>query len=201
MDRTMVADALKQFNKSAIMELSRGHFEKALELFRHSARIEESLGLRGEQARTLYNIANAFFIMHDAEQALQNCREAAVLFEQERMQSDLMRAKLLEGTILVFMKQADQARKVLDDALRKADSDEIRAEAYIQLHHVSQLEGDFGKSQELISRAIRCLESCQRADRLKAALSMRAALFVARNRKDLAAMDLNRIASLEEEQE
>jgi hypothetical protein len=124
-----------------------------------------------------------------------------VLFEQERMQSDLIRAKLLEGTILVSMKQADQARKVLDDALRNADSEEIRAEAYVQLHHVSRLEGDSGKSQELISRAIRCLESCQRPDRLKAALSMRAALFIARNRKDLAAMDLNRIASLEKEPE
>lgn len=199
MDKNIIAETLLHCNKSAIMQLSQGNYEKALQFFRESYAIEDELLFGREKAQTLVNIANTELLLKEPEKALRSSQEAAILFEGLKCRQDYLRTLLLMGIIQIFLKNSKKATQILDDVIRKADMDDIKGEAYLNLHTIYLAEENKYKAQDSITKAIQFFERSKKKDRLKLALEKRAEFFRGLKRNDLAAMDLNKMKSLDDE--
>ncbi len=199
-DQRVIVNALMQYNKSAVLELSEGRYEQALEFFRLSLDLEKELGLERYYAQTLMNLANTCLLLKDADRGLAYVLEAVQTFARINCRSDYLRARLLEGFLYLNRKEDGRAQPVLEEVLRKADSDELKGEAYLLLYRLYMQRQKLSQAQDSISRAISFLERSGAREKLLQALNARAAFFSRQNKERLAAMDQNRIQMLLEEE-
>lgn len=195
MDKNIIADTLINYNKMAIMELTQGNYDKALQLFKKSYFIEKEMKFSKEKAKTLINIANMEMLLNEPEKALESSQEALTIFERLNSSVDYIQTLLLMGTIYIFLKDSKKAEDILYKVIRKTSSDDIKGEAYYGLHNIYIEDKNNYKAQDSISRSIQHFERSKNDEKLKQALERRAEFFKSINRNDLAWMDLNKINS------
>lgn len=196
MSKNIIADTLLNYNKIAVMELTRGNYDKALQLFKESYIIENEMKLIREKAKTLVNIANTEILLHEPEKALKSSEEAIILFDQLNCREDYSRTLLLMGMIYIFLKNTKKAAEIFYEVIQKSDADDIKGEAYYCLHRIFTEDKNNYKAQDSITKSIQYFEKSKKNTRLKDALQKRANFFKGINRNDLAAMDINKINCL-----
>ena len=201
MNKNIISDTLLNYNKSAIMELTRGNYDKALQFFKQSYFIENEMNFFKEKAKTLINIANTEMLLNEPEKALESSEEALIIFDRLGSSGDHMQTLLLMGKLYFFLKNTKKAEKALYEVVQKSNNYEIKGEAYYSLHLIYIEDKDNYKAQETITKAIQYFERNKKNEMLKQALQKRANFFKGLNRNDLASMDLNKIKSLDNSME
>jgi len=199
--KNIIAETLLFYNKSAVLELSRGNYANALELFRESWLIENEMGLHQQKAQTLMNIANTELLMGELDKALSSAEEAAEIFAKQKCRRDHLQALLLTGIIYAHRQDHKNALRRLEEVIRKSDADDQKGEAYLILYHLYRTEENRGQAQDTITKAIQFFDRSGKTDRLKLAFEKRAAFFQELKKNDLAAIDLNRSKSLSQDDE
>lgn len=195
MNKNVIADTLLNYNKDAVMELTQGNYDKALQLFKKSYFIENEMNFSKEKAQTLINISNTEMLLNEPEKALESSEEALIIFEKLACARDYARTLILMGTIYFFLKNNKKAEEIFYKVIQKSNNDEMKGEAYYSLYHIYMEDKNNYKAQESITKSIQYFEKDKKEERLKQALQKRAELFKALNRNDLAWMDLNKIKS------
>lgn len=201
MSKNIIADTLLDYNKIAIMEIHQGNFEKALETFKKSYFIESELNFVKEKAQTLVNIANTEMLLNEPTQALESLKEALGILEKSRATKDYNQTLFLMGTIYIALEDIKEAEKALYKVVQKTDSDDMKGEAYFNLHNVYLKDSNNYKAQDSITKSIQHFERSKNTERLKQAFQSRAEFFKILNRKDLAAMDLNKVKLFDNDME
>jgi len=199
--KNIIAETLLYYNKSAVLELSRGNYADALELFRKSQLIEQEMGLHQQKAQTMMNSANTELLLGELDKALSFAEEAAEIFAKQKCRRDHLQALLLTGFIYAQRKDHKNALRRLEEVIRKSDTDDQKGEAYLALYHLYLTEEKRGQAQEAITKAVQFFDKGGKIDRLKLALEKRAAFFQELKKNDLAAIDLNRSKSLSQDEE
>lgn len=201
MNKNIIAETLLNYNKSAIMELTQGNYDKALLIFKKSYFIENQMNFAKEKAKTLVNIANTEMLLNKPEEALESSEEALLIFKELRCKGDYLQALVLIGKICFFLKDMKKAEKTFNELVKNSKTDEMKAEAYYHLHNVYIEDKDNYRAQETITKSIQYFEKGKKDERLKQALQKRADFFKGLNRDDLAWMDLNKIKFLDNSME
>ena len=197
MNKNIISDTLLNYNKQAIMELTRGNYDKALQLFKQSYFIENEMNFLKEKAKTLVNISNTEMLLNQPEKSLESSAEALIIFEKMGYSEDYIRTLLLMGKIYLFLKNTKKAEEAIYEVVQKSNIDEIKGEAYYSLYNIYIEDKNNYKAQESITKSIQHFERSKKNESLKQALQKRAEFFKGLKRNDLASMDLNKIKSLD----
>lgn len=197
MSKNIIAETLLNYNKTAIMELTQGNYDNALEIFKKSYFIENQMKFDKEKAKTLINIANTEMLLNKPEKALESSEEALLIFKDLRCYEDYLQTLLLIGKVSFFLKDTKKTQKVFNELIKKSKTDEMKAEAYYNLYDMYIEEKNNFKAQVSITKSIEYFEKSKKDEKLKLALQKRADFFKGLNRNDLAWMDLNKIKSLD----
>ena len=99
MDNELAAKTLVHLNQLAMEEIRRQNYPHAIGYFTQSLVLEEKLGLKAQMAESFYNMAGAYFLMEDYEQALRKAQMAETIFKQEGKTEDTQKTLDMIGEI------------------------------------------------------------------------------------------------------
>lgn len=100
MEREKVAATLKMLNQMAIKEIREQNYHQALNFFKQSLYLEESLGLEVSMAQSFYNLASTYFLLEEYQEAKQKIKFALILFQKNDLKQDYEKALALEEKLL-----------------------------------------------------------------------------------------------------
>ena len=163
-NKNIIADTLLNYNKSGIMELTRGNYQEALHFFKRSYFVEKEMKLLKEQGKTLVNIANTEMLLNEPEEALKSSQEALDIFNHLHANKEYISTLLFMGTIYLFLKDIKKGENLLHEVIRKSTSDDIKGEAYYSLHHIYIENKNNYKAQDSITRSIQYFERNKKDD-------------------------------------
>ena len=92
MDKELAANTMINLNQLAIQEIRQKNYQRAIGYFTQSLVLEEKLGMKAQMAESFYNMAGAYYLMEDYEQALRKAQMAETLFRQEGKAQDTQKA-------------------------------------------------------------------------------------------------------------
>ena len=116
-NKNIIADTLLNYNKSGIMELTRGNYQEALHFFKRSYFVEKEMKLSKEQGKTLVNIANTEMLLNEPEKALKSSQEALDIFNRLHANKEHISTLLFMGTIYLFLKDIKNGEDVLHEVI------------------------------------------------------------------------------------
>ena len=83
MDNELAAKAMVHINQLAIQEIRQKNYKRAIEYFTQSLVLEEKLGMKVQMAESFFNMASAYYLMGDYENALHKAKLSETLFHGE----------------------------------------------------------------------------------------------------------------------
>jgi len=93
MDKEFIAQTLKDINQLAMGEIRQKNYQRAINYFTQGLVLEEKMGMKAQMAESFYNMASAYYLMGEYEQALHKVQLAETLFLQENRTEDIAKAQ------------------------------------------------------------------------------------------------------------
>jgi len=93
MDNELVAKAMVHINQLAIQEIRQKNYRSAIKYFTQSLVMEEKLCMKGQMARSFFNMAGAYYLLEDYENALYKAKLAETLFHDEGLTAEAKKAE------------------------------------------------------------------------------------------------------------
>jgi tetratricopeptide (TPR) repeat protein len=191
-----IAEALKLMNKTAIMEIAAGNYQKALEIFKQSLILEKSLGLKLQSAESMVNIGNTYYLMKEYDKSMEVFTEVYEIFKKEQNVQGVYKIQQMFAGIHFMKKEFEKAAEIYEKSIRMNIGSKEKAEAYYLAAATYFKANNSYRAQDYLTKALAEFERNKDNNGMVNCLRQRALMFKSKGRKDLALSDLRRSAEI-----